>query len=681
MAKPWNEVAKDPAFQALSPEEREAARVEYFHDVVAPRIDTSDIPAARTEFDADTKKSALELEQQQYEEQNPFFTRLGQRVKRGYKQTIASEYAANAADIAESIGHLADPESAPPGARQQVLALSPEERRAKIEHNLDAMSTYIANFTREQKELGDIPSAPVAQAAGNAKTVGEYVSAVKTAPASYAADIAIPSTVQSAPAVTEGIVGGRIAGKTGGMIGAGIGSASVDYAAELSDAIQRAGVDTTDPEAVKKALSDPRFVANMKQQAGLHAGVVGLFDALSFGLSSKVLAPSGMRPLAREVTNAAVQLPAHGALGAAGEAGGEIAQGRPLSPGDIGAEFVGELAQGPQEIASAAAAGVREKVHSDTSAASRVVAAPNIDVAIAEADRATSPLALPAPTMYVSPEGAAGTEAQRTDLGMTPDIDRAAAAQQERDSVVDAEIVPPEEQQPQQPLLPSPTMEVSPEGEAATQAQRQDLGITPDIRSAIQAERARILAMRDARLQSDNGSGIRPIASFGDSFEPIRLEPSTNSNERRVSAAGDFTQANTGAVQGETVFRIPSAASRTIGKIDAFPSQLVVDIGTRSDAKHVGDLIDVKSIRDKPFEVLDAPSQRIVLASVIASVGQPEVLKSVVGLDAVNVVNQLTGKQFTPRCCSMIRRCSRTQRPLMLILTYPRPLPFSIHRP
>lgn len=55
----WDEVIKLPEIQALPFEHREAARNQYFLDVVAPEVPTEQLDAARAAFDADTKPSLL----------------------------------------------------------------------------------------------------------------------------------------------------------------------------------------------------------------------------------------------------------------------------------------------------------------------------------------------------------------------------------------------------------------------------------------------------------------------------------------------------------------------------------------------------------------------------------------------------------------------------------------------
>lgn len=56
MAKKWSEVAQSEAFLALPPDQKEAARNQYFDQVVAPQIpDQAQVPVARQQFDAQTR--------------------------------------------------------------------------------------------------------------------------------------------------------------------------------------------------------------------------------------------------------------------------------------------------------------------------------------------------------------------------------------------------------------------------------------------------------------------------------------------------------------------------------------------------------------------------------------------------------------------------------------------------
>lgn len=54
MAKKWVEVASSPAYQALSPEQQDAARNQYWNEVIAPRVPVAERDVVRQSFDADT---------------------------------------------------------------------------------------------------------------------------------------------------------------------------------------------------------------------------------------------------------------------------------------------------------------------------------------------------------------------------------------------------------------------------------------------------------------------------------------------------------------------------------------------------------------------------------------------------------------------------------------------------
>lgn len=60
MAKKWSEVSQSEAFLALPPEQKEAARNQYFDQVVAPQIgDPSQVSVARQQFDTQTRITDL----------------------------------------------------------------------------------------------------------------------------------------------------------------------------------------------------------------------------------------------------------------------------------------------------------------------------------------------------------------------------------------------------------------------------------------------------------------------------------------------------------------------------------------------------------------------------------------------------------------------------------------------
>lgn len=55
MAKKWSAVIQTPEYQQLNPHEKEAARKQYFKDVIKPQVSFKEIDDVRDQFDADTK--------------------------------------------------------------------------------------------------------------------------------------------------------------------------------------------------------------------------------------------------------------------------------------------------------------------------------------------------------------------------------------------------------------------------------------------------------------------------------------------------------------------------------------------------------------------------------------------------------------------------------------------------
>lgn len=63
MTASWNDVQANPEYQKLTPQEKEAARSQYFNEIVAPKVPKDQLTAARSEFDQDTLKSAPKEQQ------------------------------------------------------------------------------------------------------------------------------------------------------------------------------------------------------------------------------------------------------------------------------------------------------------------------------------------------------------------------------------------------------------------------------------------------------------------------------------------------------------------------------------------------------------------------------------------------------------------------------------------
>lgn len=218
-----------------------------------------------------------------------------------------------------------------------------ERQRSRIERIQD-----------RSKTLEFLKPSETTQAALRAESFKEGINAVMEDPVRFITEVGTGSAVQSAEALGPALAGGLFLGIPGAMLGAGWGSYTVDQQASFMEALNGAGVDLSDPEAVEKALSNKKTLNEAEQYAHRHGLPVAVFDAVSLGIAGKTLSPAFKSLLARGVTNVVNQAAVQASLGAAGEATGQLfSEGRISSPGEVLAEFGGELVTFPGDVATA----------------------------------------------------------------------------------------------------------------------------------------------------------------------------------------------------------------------------------------------------------------------------------------------------------------------------------------
>lgn len=244
-----------------------------------------------------------------------------------------------------------------------VQYMTPEQRAQYRASLGQAAGGNAATIAAAQAEKALYPSPAVTGQVMQAKTFGEAISAFLTDPAKFIASIGPESLVQNAPGLVAGaVVPGGAAARATTM---GAGSFATDFGSSLLDALAKEGVDLKNPEALAAAAKDTRLMQRAAAQAMAHASIVGTVDAASGGLASRLALPAKVltkAPVGRELANIAAQTPIQGAFGGLGEAGGQIAAGHELDPGNILAEIVGEAFTAPAEVATIAGATVRERM-------------------------------------------------------------------------------------------------------------------------------------------------------------------------------------------------------------------------------------------------------------------------------------------------------------------------------
>lgn len=222
-------------------------------------------------------------------------------------------------------------------------------------------------IARLQKENQGLKTSDAYKKFSSAKTAGEAFDAFKESPASVITELSLESLSALArhglvrvgagagTGAAMGAVGGPITAAAGAGMGAitglGLSSLNLEYSGSIMESIAESGVDTTDPEALKKAFSDEEKLGEMKEKALLKGVPVALFDMLSGGLAGR-FAGKAAKTVVGKAGEKAAEFITQTALGGAGEAAGQLAsEGEIKSVPSIMAEMIGETGPAIPEVA------------------------------------------------------------------------------------------------------------------------------------------------------------------------------------------------------------------------------------------------------------------------------------------------------------------------------------------
>lgn len=306
---------------------------------------------------------------EQYEAENPFWTRLGQRLTAGaYNIASAAESIKGAGwaemtpallplldrlDAGESLGSLRR-EAAGAGVDAQLMKYAnaaPEDRAAIRQRFLEVGPEATERAVEYVAKSAAIPRNPAVQEFGQQINAGDYGAATKTFlanPVGIIAQIGTESAPTMLPALAAGIVNPALgAAVMGGSSGA------QEYGSSILEYMGQNGVDTTDPAAVTAAMRDPSMLKAATDYATKRGLIIGTIDAATGKLAGMSLVPAKLASssVKREAANVLVAQPlAQGVAGSGAEAAAQIAtQGRVTDPGAVALEAVGELYGAPVE--------------------------------------------------------------------------------------------------------------------------------------------------------------------------------------------------------------------------------------------------------------------------------------------------------------------------------------------
>lgn len=307
-------------------------------------------------------------------EQPGFFSQLGKSFGVGIDQGATALSAINAtaqdAAIKRTQDRLNQLVTQGQGQSREAIGL-----QRTLDHYLKRQGGNLASLAQRQADLASAPIYPGVAALGKAPSFGEAWEVLKADPLNIIANLG----VQSLPTMAPGLAAGFVNPVLGATV-MGASSAGVELGNSLMEFARSNGVNTGSPDELRAFFANPGMLDEAKKFAATRAGIIGTVDALSAGLASKTLVPKAVTsPVARGVTNVAVQIPVQGAAGAGGEAGAQVAtEGQITSPGEVVAEGAGGLFTAPVEVASMRAGVRREQALKDQ----RQAAAGGVDESI-----------------------------------------------------------------------------------------------------------------------------------------------------------------------------------------------------------------------------------------------------------------------------------------------------------
>lgn len=202
--------------------------------------------------------------------------------------------------------------------------------RKQMRDNLNLQRNLAIDKARvAQYDISQMPVDPTERKFAEAEGFAESASALASDPM-FIGRVA----VQAIPGTAEGLAASLINPLFGGAV-EGINAGNYKF----MEVLQEKGIDPADPIQLMQAIRDDDLMQEANTRAARYGAGVGTVGALSAGLLNRVLAPTKfngrlLSNRTREGINVLAQVPAQGALEAAGELTGQIAERGQLSDVD-----------------------------------------------------------------------------------------------------------------------------------------------------------------------------------------------------------------------------------------------------------------------------------------------------------------------------------------------------------
>src|SRR5690606_2581337 len=218
---------------------------------------------------------------------------------------------------------------------EQMEASQAAQRFAQENRRATGIERLSDTTQQQQQEIAD------------AEGWGESLHKIVTNPRAVAVTVA-QSLGQGGPGLLA-TAGASVLGPGATAATAGGSSFAIEYGNAVATAMQREGVDDTDPQSIRAFLTNPAKLRAAREYATRRGVPVAMFDTLTAGLAGRLLAAA--RPTVASVgtrTIGETALQAGG--GAAGEATAQAVSGDEISPSDILMEAVAEIPSAAVEV-------------------------------------------------------------------------------------------------------------------------------------------------------------------------------------------------------------------------------------------------------------------------------------------------------------------------------------------
>lgn len=229
--------------------------------------------------------------------------------------------------LAKARAERAAPGISPLRAMELDLEIKRRTAALDIAQPETAFPKVVERMAQRQRDIATIPQTEM-QSAWEQANGWEAARLFATNPIAITANVIAQSLPASAKAMAQGVAGGILAGPPGVAAGMAAGSLETEYAAGILSALQSAGVDVGNPDALRGAFADKERMAAIKTEALKHGIPVAIFDGFSGGLAGKFLGPAlgkGGKAVAVATGKEAMM---QGAFGGGGEAYGQLATGK-----------------------------------------------------------------------------------------------------------------------------------------------------------------------------------------------------------------------------------------------------------------------------------------------------------------------------------------------------------------